>query len=93
MSEDAYTGESARAAQVFDGGERILHEIFGGSSPYGLRTGGLSEAAVVVAQGGDAVTRKVVCNHEERPVSENLLVAILESASADHDYRHRRGIV
>ena len=81
---DAVAVDAGVLAEERYGGQGVLREVGAG----GLRDtpGRTADAAIVVAQHGDATTRQVVGDHVERPVVEDLLVAVLWSTSGEeHD--------
>ncbi len=76
---------SGAGPQERDRRQRVRREVLGGRR--GELARGLPDAAVVVAEHGDARPREVVRQHQERLVSEHGLVPILCPGSGHQDRR------
>ena len=74
-------------AEQFDAGEGVLLEVFRGGGEH--ISGRSSDAPVVAAERGDPGPREGVGNDGKGLVLEDFLVAILLSASGDHDQHGR----
>ena len=70
-------------AQEPDAGEGVVPEVLRGAVDD--VTGGLAEAAVVIAERGYAGLGKGIGYHRKRFVLIDFLVAVLQAASGDHD--------
>ena len=81
MADDTHLVETL--PEEVDAGEGVVLEVFRGAADY--VSGGLSETAVVVAEGSYSGAGQGVGNHGKGLVLKDFLVTVLEAAAGDHD--------
>ena len=84
MSYGSNGTEISEAPKISDACESVLH--IGLSGDFYGASFGFSHTAVIVAQGGYAVTGQPVGQHKKRLVVEYFLIPVLRAAAGNHQY-------